>query len=477
MKKLLAVIIAIMLCAAGCGQKEPAADTVTPDAEAGQAASPAPEAQGEFISEEDGRSINAMLPIMDSIVRSIGIDSDARYDAQSDEFIWSVLYLAGISLGAGAGQETDLPAVTVDEEGYVTVPVSAMEDCAAAAFGGSRGLPDTPASLAESVTFGESAGAYVLAPSDMGDAAARIESITPDGGAVKVSAGLYLGSGERLGGMVFTLERCETAGPFKYCVTAAVNENELGIYQWKEAELNGEELLSADGKADSVKFTVTQDADDNVTVRFDIDGAESADELGYLSLGEGCIHVGDTVVGDGFTELYLTGDLASDDYVTFVYRVHNGEVQKAFITGTVQSVYGNGGVSVETTIDILGTHGAVCDFALSGGDTGDEFAFLRSGDYSVIYANFSEAWDYSALKLSRGGLKLTMGDGSAAEGRKGEKFLVMGTDMQSYADLMAEDGATARINIEAYEDEYDYLTWKIDGVPESEWFEELAYAG
>ena len=80
----------------------------------------------------------------------------------------------------------------------------------------------------------------------------------------------------------------------------------------------------------------------------------------------------------------------------------------------MQSVYGNGGVSVETTIDILGTHGATCDFMLSTGDSGDDFAFVRSSDYTVVYQNFSEAWDYSALKLSRDGLKLTMGDGSTA---------------------------------------------------------------
>ena len=42
---------------------------------------------------------------------------------------------------------------------------------------------------------------------------------------------------------------------------------------------------------------------------------------------------------------------------------------------------------------------------------------------------------------------------------------------------MAEDGTTSKITIQSSEDEYDYLTWKIDGVPESEWFEELAYAG
>ena len=102
---------------------------------------------------------------------------------------------------------------------------------------------------------------------------------------------------------------------------------------------------------------------------------------------------------------------------------------------------------------------------------------MRSSDYTVVYPNFSEAWDYSALKLSRDGLKLKLGDGSTAEGKKGEKFLIMGTDMQSYADLMAEDGTTSKITIQASEDEYDYLTWKIDGVPESEWFEELAYAG
>ena len=477
MKKLLAVIIAVMLCAAACAPKEPAMDPVTPGTEGGQTASTEADDTGEFISEEDGRNINAMLPIMDSIVRSIGIDSDTKYDAKSDDLIWSVLYLTGVNWGISIEPETAEPIVTTDEQGYVTVPASTMEDYAAAAFGGERSIPKIAASFAESVTFTDSAEAYRLAPSDMGDTIARIDSITPDGSAVKVSVGLYLGSGERLGGMVFTLEKCDTAGQFKYCVTAAVNENELGIYQWKDVKLNSEDSLSADGKADSVKFTVVQDKDGNVTVKFNINGKESTDELGPLGLDESCVHVGDTVVGDGYTELYVTGDAASDDYVTFVYRVHNGELKKAFITGTVQGVYGNGGVSVETTIDILGTHGATCDFMLSTGDSGDDFAFVRSSDYTVVYQNFSEAWDYSALKLSRDGLKLKLGDGSTAEGKKGEKFLIMGTDMQSYADLMAEDGTTSKITIQASEDEYDYLTWKIDGVPESEWFEELAYAG
>lgn len=477
MKKLLAAIIAVMLCASACAPKEPAMDAAISDSGEGQAAPAETDAPVGFISEEDGKNINAMLPIMDSIMRSIGIDSDTKYDAKSDELIWSVLYLTGVNWGMSIEPETAEPTVTTDEQGYVTVAASTMEDYAAAAFGGERSIPKIAASLAESVTFDNSSKAYRLAPSDMGDTVAGIESITPDGSAVKVSTGLYLGSGERLGGMVFTLEKCDTAGQFKYCVTAAVNENELGIYQWKDVKLNSEDSLSADGKADSVRFTVVQDKDDNVTVKFNIDGKESADELGPLSLGESPIHIGDTIVGDGYTELYVTGDKASDDYVTFIYRVHNGEVKKAFITGTVQNVYGNGGISVETTIDILGTHDATCDFMLSTGDSGDDFAFARSSDYTVVYQNFSEAWDYFALKLSRDGLKLTMGDGSAAEGRKGEKFLIMGTDMQSYADLMAEDGTTSKINIQASEDEYDYLTWKIDGVPESEWFEELAYAG
>ncbi len=474
MKKLLAAIIAVMLCAAACAPKEPAADAA-PGSEGVQTAPDGAEAAGEFISEEDGGNINAMLPIMDSIMRSIGIDSDAKYDSKSDELVWSVLYLTGVNWGMSIEPEAAEPTVTTDEEGYVTVAASTMEDYAAAAFGGERTLPKISGSFAETVTAAD--GSYKLAPSDMGNTIARIESIAPDGSTVKVSVGLYLGSGERLGGMVFTLEKCDSAGQFKYCVTAAVNENELGIYQWKEVKPGSEDHLSADGKADSVKFTVAQDKDNNVTVKFNIDGKESADELGPLSLNEDSIHVGDTVVGDGFTELYVTGDAASDDYVTYVYRVHGGEVKKASIAGTVQGVYGNGGVSVETSIDILGTHTAGCDFMLTTGDSGNDFAFVRSSDYTVIYQNFSEAWDDFALKLSRDGLKLILGDGSAAEGKKGDKFLIMGTDMQSYADLMAEDGTTSKINIQASEDEYDYLTWSIDGVSESEWFEELAYAG
>ena len=91
MKKLLAVIIAVMLCASACAPKEPAMDPITPGTEGGQTASTEADDTGEFISEEDGRNINAMLPIMDSIVRSIGIDSDTKYDAKSEDLIWSVL--------------------------------------------------------------------------------------------------------------------------------------------------------------------------------------------------------------------------------------------------------------------------------------------------------------------------------------------------------------------------------------------------
>jgi hypothetical protein len=106
------------------------------------------------------------------------------------------------------------------------------------------------------------------------------------------------------------------------------------IYKTKGTCSTSIDVELKDGVIDSVKFTVVQDKDGNVTVKFNINGKESTDELGPLGLDESCVHVGDTVVGDGYTELYVTGDAASDDYVTFVYRVHNGELKKAFITGT-----------------------------------------------------------------------------------------------------------------------------------------------
>lgn len=55
MKKLLAVIIAVMLCAAACAPKETAMDPVTPGTEGGQTASTEADDTGEFISEEDGK--------------------------------------------------------------------------------------------------------------------------------------------------------------------------------------------------------------------------------------------------------------------------------------------------------------------------------------------------------------------------------------------------------------------------------------
>ena len=117
MKKLLAVIIAVMLCAAACAPKEPAIDAATPESGESTAAPAGTDASGGFISEEDGKNINAMLPIMDSIVRSIGIDSDTKYDAKSEDLIWSVLYLTGVNWGMSIEPETAEPTVTTDEQG------------------------------------------------------------------------------------------------------------------------------------------------------------------------------------------------------------------------------------------------------------------------------------------------------------------------------------------------------------------------
>ncbi len=484
MKKLFAVIIAVMLCVSACTPNQTTSDKTAESEQpaqeqevisAGQIRPEEPVSLDESpLSDEDTKAVNAMLPIMDSILRSIGIDSDSEYDPSDLTFFWSALYLTGVNWGMSIQPEAEEPTVTEDEQGYVTVAETTMQDYAAAAFG-SRDLRSIPELYADYITYDEATETLKLAPSDSGDTLTVIESIVKEGDYVTVNTGLYLGNGERLGGMVFVLQDADNAGQFKYSVKSAVNENELGIYQWKGVDIGSKDSLHAGENADYVDFTVTQSGESSVTVSFDIDGSEVKDEIESLVLSNDSIHIGNTTVGDEYTELYIYGKADSGNNITYVYRIQDGQLKKAAIDGVVTGVHGNGSVSLLTEISMLGKYTASCNLMLATGENGDEFGFVRSGDYSVVYENFSEAWDDAALELSKSGLKLTYGDESTGEGKKGDRFLLMGTDMQSYVDLMTEDGRTAKIEISKGDDADS--VWQIDGKPESDWFAELGYTG
>jgi len=462
MRALLISLLCLCLALTGCAGAPAEAPVelsapAEPAPEATPAPSEAPDTQApDAVAEAD---VQAMMPALDSIARAMGLESAISYSAEDGELVWSALYLMGADWGMLH------PAAGMEEEGII-IPQAAMEELAAAAFGQMGELPPIPGEMAELISYEGEREAYILTPSVTDGIYTMIEHWAGEGEAVSVTLGMYDNDGVRLGGMVFTLGRSGYAAAepvFAYSVLSVANEAELGLSRWREATEGGGIVLQSAGE--KVAVSLKQGEDMAIELTFEHNGAELKAMVEYLAL-EGC-YVGDTTPADGYTELYVIGDMGSEDYMTYVYRVAGGQIQAAAIEGRVESVSGNGMVQVSCMLNVLGSHVANCMYALDEG-----LQAVRQGDYSIRLHEGS--WEDEVLTTVKGGLAITAQDGSDGQTwSSGERFLLAATDGESYAVLMAEDGGYYTIEIEPSPEG----GWLIQGQPEGEWFEELNYAG
>jgi len=195
---------------------------------------------------------------------------------------------------------------------------------------------------------------------------------------------------------------------------------------------------------------------------------EYSDEQEYLFNFKS--YVGDVDTSDGYTELIVTGDCGSDDYVTFIYRVQNGELKPASLGGCALGIYGDGTLLVDGCVDVLGTYGARCEWAMEP----NAFNFERSSVYARVMDD--EAWEYLALTVKKDGLPVrSAADGAALTLPAGTKLLMVMTDGESEAALVDEAGNYYLVSVA--ENETDGWGWMIDGTGENEWFENVPYAG
>ncbi len=239
---------------------------------------------------------------------------------------------------------------------------------------------------------------------------------------------------------------------------------------WREIDVTQPIRLDLDG--DGTDETLTVLVDDNAyttTVTVLDDGAVLTDTLDnalYFATG----HLADTLEDDGQLELYLSGDMASDDYVTCVYRLQNGRLERADFYGRAEAVNGRGLTAVEVVVDVFGTYGGTCFYRLE-----DRFAFSPASS-SAIH-RYAGDWDERKLTLRRDGLPAEI----LVDGRLAPTTLLAGTELMliesdeaSYAVLEAADGTLYRVALGRPEGEW---AWFIGGVSETEWFGELLYAG
>lgn len=173
----------------------------------------------------DAADIQAMHPVLDSIVRLVGVEEGARWTGKEEaEQLWTALYLLGVNWCESAEG-------TRVEGAYLMVPKQLMAQWASAFGKGLGQLPEYPDNLSI-MAYDAAEDAYQLELSDAGESETRIETcFLQDDGTYAVKVGLYLAEEERIGGMDFVLENNphDSAGQsaaFPYTVRSATAETQ-----------------------------------------------------------------------------------------------------------------------------------------------------------------------------------------------------------------------------------------------------------
>ena len=202
MKKLsilIAALIALTVLLSACAPAAEPAATATPAASA-PAATDVPTGMPEATPDmtKVRTDVEAMMPILDSIVCATGINATDNYDPENPAFVWSVLYLMGVNWG-------DTHPLVEKTDECIIVKRQVMQEFASAAFFVYSDLPEVPEDMAASVQYDEGLDAYKLSYSDRGDSETKLGAFgVADDGTVTANVDLY-GAGTKMGSFEFTL--------------------------------------------------------------------------------------------------------------------------------------------------------------------------------------------------------------------------------------------------------------------------------
>lgn len=189
---------------------------------------------------------------------------------------------------------------------------------------------------------------------------------------------------------------------------------------------------------------------------------------------------------DGLVELFISGDVCSCDYETYMLRYDGGEIISAdpcYIPeyeydsippaafGTVEKIE-NGVITIADTVDVLGSWWCRTQYQMTATGFGMERVpgsvwVYDSSDYTA------ETWDWAAITSAEFPVTL---DGAAAPTTLpvGTKLVPLDTDGETYVHFITEDGTTGTIYVTASD---DYWGWLINGVDEYDLFSNEPYAG
>lgn len=171
---------------------------------------------------------------------------------------------------------------------------------------------------------------------------------------------------------------------------------------------------------------------------------------------------------DGRSFLMFDGDMASDDYLTYVYEITDGQIMKTYESGDFATVRQGTvtlqGMQLGVRVDALGTYTAYGDYVLT-----QEGTLEQAGQWYTI----DTVYDSQVLTTVQE-LPVTADNGDTVL-PAGSRLRIIGTDGQSIMRYRLENSVEeGEIHFTRGEENWQII---INGVNETEYFEELPYAG
>lgn len=243
--------------------------------------------------------------------------------------------------------------------------------------------------------------------------------------------------------------------------------------------------LDGDGEAEKVLLRM-EGLEDETCLRLIIEGTDGAMNIYDTWIQYPVICFCIDINGDGVREILLSGDVQSDDYLTWClnYDLENGIRELSFADanrgmntgeylaegyGEIVAIDGNT-LTLRGSQDVLGTWMAKRTFTLEN----DSFE-LRDGGMWIMQDITEDEfiWEYFCLNPVKE-VPVTFEDGSEGTLVPGEKFVITFTDKVSVAGFVTQDGRKGSIALTHNTEEgWGHM---INDVADYEYFEYMPYA-
>lgn len=179
---------------------------------------------------------------------------------------------------------------------------------------------------------------------------------------------------------------------------------------------------------------------------------------------------------DGCAEIYISGDMASDDYMTYGWTLGENGLQSVFFCGNIRSgeyekaapcidgeilTIANQAMHLESYVHRLGSHYVTQDYTAEADGT---LTPMPNQDWTCDDGRMVTVT--KELPVTSGGKKTTLPVGT--------QLTVTAVNAGTRAYFRTESGMTGFVTLE--EGEY-FGAWNIDGISDTEYFDNLIYAG